>query len=99
MMMRGGATHRLEEAGMSIHQFEGEHQGEKYVVRLREQDRQWLLDSLVIGLLPREFDGAPTTWPTLDDAVAASRTMAERFVESASLHSATDKVSGDVPLG
>lgn len=83
---------------MSIHQFEGEHQGEKYVVRLREQDGLWLLDSLVIGLLPREFDGAPT-WPTLDDAVAASRAMAEQFVESTSLHSATDKVSGDVPLG
>jgi hypothetical protein len=88
----------VERIGMSTHTIEGEYKNHKYVARLRQQQGDWFIDSLVIGDLPREFD-AEAAWPQLEAAVAAVTRMAQSYIDSADLHSQTTHHSGAVPLG
>ena len=88
----------MPHTGMDTREYEGEHRGEAYVVTLVHQDGGWRLNSLVIGMLPREFEGLQDRWPTVEEAEAAARRMAETFIEAPRVQSGTVTHPG-WPLG
>jgi len=82
---------------MEFFDLKGSYGGQQYIARLRQDERGWQLDSLVVGDLPREFED-DECWPGRDQAAAAVATKVARYIDSGELHSYTTQAVG-YPLG